>query len=84
MISFSSNIEIFIILRFLQAYGASVGSVVGQAVTRDSYKGSELSYMYASVAMFMTVVPSIGSVIGGYIVEYTNWQTVFRFLTIFL
>jgi MFS family permease len=82
MISFSSNIEIFIILRFLQAYGASVGSVVGQAVTRDSYKGSELSYMYASVAMFMTVVPSIGSVIGGYIVEYTNWQTVFRFLTI--
>jgi len=69
-------------LRFLQAYGASVGSVVGQAMTRDSYRGWELSYMYASVAMVMAVVPSIGSAIGGYIVEYSNWQTVFRFLTV--
>ena len=32
--------------------------------------------MYASVAMVMAVVPSIGSAIGGYIVEYSNWQTV--------
>ena len=82
MISYSPNIEAFIILRFLQAYGASVGSVVGQAMTRDSYRGWELSYMYASVAMVMAVVPSIGSAIGGYIVEYSNWQAVFRFLTI--
>lgn len=82
MISYSPNIEVFIALRFLQAYGASVGSVVGQAMTRDSYKGWELSYMYASVAMVMAVVPSVGSAIGGYIVEYFNWQAVFRFLTI--
>jgi DHA1 family bicyclomycin/chloramphenicol resistance-like MFS transporter len=82
LISYSPNIETFICLRFLQAYGASVGSVVGQAMTRDSYKGWELSYMYASVAMVMAVVPSIGSAIGGYIVEYSNWQYVFRFLTI--
>lgn len=81
LISYSPNIEIFIFLRFLQAYGASVGSVIGQAMTRDSYKGWELSYMYASVAMVMAVVPSVGSAIGGYIVEYTNWQMVFRFLT---
>ena len=82
LISYSPNIEIFISLRFLQAYGASVGSVVGQAMTRDSYRGGELSYMYASVAMVMAVVPSIGSAIGGYIVEYSNWQAVFRFLSV--
>jgi DHA1 family bicyclomycin/chloramphenicol resistance-like MFS transporter len=82
MISYSPNIEAFIILRFLQAYGASVGSVVGQAMTRDSYRDWELSYMYASVAMVMAVVPSIGSAIGGYIVEYSGWKAVFRFLTI--
>ena len=82
LISYSPNIETFISLRFLQAYGASVGSVVGQAMTRDSYRGWELSYMYASVAMVMTVVPSVGSAIGGYIIEYSNWQAVFRFLTV--
>ena len=82
MISYSPNIEAFIILRFLQAYGASVGSVVGQAMTRDSYRDWERSYMYASVAMVMAVVPSLGSAIGGYIVEYSGWKAVFRFLTI--
>lgn len=82
IISYSPNIETFIVLRFLQAYGASVGSVVGQAMTRDSYKDWELSYMYASVAMVMAVVPSIGSAIGGYIVEYSGWNAVFKFLTI--
>lgn len=82
LISYSTNIETFIILRFLQAYGASVGSVAGQAMTRDSYRGWELSYMYASVAIVMTVVPSLGSAIGCYIIEYSNWQAIFRFLTV--
>ncbi len=82
LLSLAPGIEVFIILRFLQAYGASVGSVVGQAMTRDSYKGWELSYMYASVSMIMAIVPSIGSAIGGYIIEYSNWHYVFRFLTI--
>jgi Bcr/CflA subfamily drug resistance transporter len=82
LISFSTNIEMFIALRFFQAYGASVGSVIGQAMTRDSYRGWELSYMYASVAIIMAVVPSIGSALGGYIVEYSSWQVVFRFLTL--
>lgn len=82
-LSYATSIEAFIVLRFVQAYGASVGSVVGQAMTRDSYKGWELSYMYASVAMLMAVVPSIGSAIGGYIVEYSSWRYVFRFLVVF-
>lgn len=81
LVTYSPNIEVFIALRFLQAYGASVGSVVGQAMARDSYKGWELSYMYASIAMVMAVVPSLGSAIGGYIVEYSPWENVFRFLT---
>ena len=45
LISSAANIETLIILRFLQGYGASVGSVIGQAMTRDTYKGWELSYM---------------------------------------
>jgi len=50
-------------------------------MARDSYKGWELSYIYASVSMIMSVVPSAGSAIGGYIIEYYgHWQYVFRFL----
>lgn len=81
LISLSTNIEFFIMMRVFQAYGASVGSVIAQSMARDSYKGWELSYIYASVSMIMSVVPSIGSAIGGYIVEYYgHWKYVFRFL----
>ena len=81
LISLSTNIEFFIMMRVFQAYGASVGSVIAQSMARDSYKGWELSYIYASVSMIMSVVPSAGSAIGGYIVQYYgHWQYVFRFL----
>lgn len=81
LISLSTNIEFFITMRIFQAYGASVGSVVAQSMARDSYKGWDLSYIYASVSMIMSIVPSIGSAIGGYIIEYSQeWQYIFRFL----
>jgi DHA1 family bicyclomycin/chloramphenicol resistance-like MFS transporter len=81
LISLSTNIEFFIIMRIFQAYGASVGSVIAQSMARDSYKGWELSYIYASVSIIMSIVPSVGSAIGGYIIEYSQeWQYVFRFL----
>lgn len=83
-ISLSESIEFFITMRFFQAYGASVGSVVAQSMTRDSYRGHELSYIYASVSTLMAVVPTVGSMIGGYIMDYSNeWKNVFRFLTLF-
>ncbi|GAB4164863.1 MAG: MFS transporter [Rickettsiaceae bacterium] len=81
LISQSTMIGAFIAFRFMQAYGASVGSVIAQAMARDSYKGWELSYIYASVSTIMAFVPSIGSAMGGYIIEYyEEWQYVFRFL----
>lgn len=82
-ISYVNSIELFIILRFFQAYGASVGSVVTQAIARDSYRGWELSYIYASVAVIISIIPSIGSFIGGYVVEYANWRYIFKFLSLY-
>lgn len=81
LISISPNIEFFIICRLMQAYGASVGSVIAQTMSRDCYKGLELSYIYTSVAIIISIVPAIGSVVGGYIMYYYHeWQYIFRFL----
>lgn len=79
---FATDINILILLRFCQAFGASVGSVIGQAMARDSYEGSELSYIYASLSMGLALVPSIGSAMGGYIVEYFDWRYIFLTLSI--
>lgn len=79
---FAVNVEMLMCSRFLQAFGASVGSVIGQAMARDSYQGSELSYVYTSIAAWLAFLPSVGSSIGGYIVEYSGWKYIFLFLSI--
>lgn len=78
--SFILNIEQLLILRFTQAFGVSVGSVVGQAMARDSFKGNNLSEVFVSISIFLSFVPSLGSSFGGYIVEYIGWQYNFRLL----
>ncbi len=66
--------------RFVQAFGVSVGSVIGQAMARDSYQGSELSYVYASLSPWLLFIPSLGSSMGGY--EYSSWHYTFVFFSL--
>lgn len=82
MIAFSNNIWLLIALRFCQAFGASVGSVVAQAMTRDSYQGWQLAYVYSSVSIGIVLFPSISSIIGGYVVEYYGVKYVFLLLSV--
>ncbi|HJD56052.1 MAG TPA: Bcr/CflA family efflux MFS transporter [Rickettsia endosymbiont of Pyrocoelia pectoralis] len=78
---FAPNIETLMLTRFTQAFGVSVGSVIGQAMARDSYQGTELSYVYASLSPWLAFIPSLGSSVGGYIVEYSRWHYVFVFFS---
>lgn len=79
---FSRNIEMLMVARFVQAFGASVGSVIGQAMARDSYQGTELSYVYASLGIWLAFIPSFGSSVAGYIIEYFDWHYVFIFFCV--
>lgn len=74
---FTYNIHILMFLRFTTAFGASVGSVVAQAMARDSYEGRVLSCMYASLAIWLGFAPALGSFIGGYVIEYLGWRYIF-------
>ncbi|MFK8040194.1 MAG: Bcr/CflA family efflux MFS transporter [Rickettsiaceae bacterium] len=79
---FAPNILALIGLRFTQAFGASVGSVIAQAMARDSYSGSRLSHLYATLSVGLAFTPSFGSIVGGYIVQYLKWNYIFAFLGI--
>lgn len=79
---FLEKVELLIVLRFVAAFGASVGSVIGQAMARDSYQGDKLSYLYASTSVWLALAPSVGSVFGGYILEYYGWRYVFLSLSL--
>lgn len=79
---FIEDIKIFMLIRFITAIGASVGSVVAQAMARDSYQGNSLSQIYAGIGIWLSLAPCIGSFISGYIIQYMGWRYVFLFLSI--
>lgn len=79
---FSPSIEWLMLSRFIQAFGGSTGSVLGQAISRDAFQGAALGKMYASVSSAMVVFPAIGPVIGGLITQNSDWNMIFAFLVI--
>jgi DHA1 family bicyclomycin/chloramphenicol resistance-like MFS transporter len=78
---YSTDITSLMLSRLIQAFGGSIGSVLGQALSRDSFQGPALARIYTSVGIAMAVFPAIGPLLGGLISEYFSWPTIFLFLT---
>lgn len=74
---FCDNLYALIFLRFLQGFGASVGSVVSQAMARDCYFGEDLSKLFTMISLGMSMIPSLGSMAGAHITESLGWRYIF-------
>jgi DHA1 family bicyclomycin/chloramphenicol resistance-like MFS transporter len=79
---FSDTIAILMISRFIQAFGGSIGSVIGQAICRDAFHGPALGKSYSIVSSALAFFQVIGPVIGGVIAEHFGWSSIFLFLTV--
>lgn len=78
----SNSIELLLGMRFLQAFGASVGSVLGQAIARDAIKPEDRGKAFSTVSIAMAFAPAIGPAIGGTIIQYTDWSNIFLILCV--
>jgi MFS transporter, DHA1 family, multidrug resistance protein len=79
----SNSIEILLLSRFIQAFGGSIGSVLGQAVCRDAFHGPALGKVYSTIGSALALFPAIGPLCGGLIAEWFGWTNIFIFLIIF-
>lgn len=77
------SIEWLWIGRALQGMSAGAGVVVGRAVVRDVYAGSEAQRLMSQVMMIFAIAPAIAPIIGGWILALAGWQAVFGFLAVF-
>lgn len=68
--------------RFLQAFGASTGSVIGQAIARDAIPLAERGKAYSTISMAMAFAPAVGPLIGGFSSQYGGWASVFLVLVV--
>lgn len=78
---YSTTITALMISRLIQAFGGSIGSVIGQAICRDSFHGKELGRVYSSIGSALAVFPAVGPIIGGTIAQNFGWSNIFLFLT---
>lgn len=72
----------FMINRFIQAFGGSTGSVLGQVICRDSFSGSDRGKVFSIIGSALAFSPAIGPVVGGFITQSWQWPTVFVLLSI--
>ena len=68
--------------RFIQAFGASVGSVVTQTIMRESFDGIQGAKVFSKVGAAMALSPAFGPLIGGAIQTYFGYRNVFSTLII--
>lgn len=80
--AFATRIEHLWVLRALQGMSAGAGMVVGRAVVRDLYEGTEAQQVLSHVGMMFALAPAVAPVIGGWLQVAFGWRSVFLFLAI--
>src|SRR5690606_6635012 len=69
--------------RALQGLSAGVGLIVGRAVIRDVLHGDDAQRLMSQVSMIFGIAPAIAPIIGGWILGWSHWSTIFWFLVAF-
>ncbi|WP_075181277.1 Bcr/CflA family multidrug efflux MFS transporter [Pantoea sp. 1.19] len=73
----AQSIDQLIQLRFLHGLAAAAGSVVINAVMRDSYSKEEFSRMMSFVMLVTTVAPLLAPILGGWLLLAFSWHAIF-------
>ncbi len=82
LISYSTDINSFFILRFLQALIGAAATVVVPGYIKEVYKENTAKGM-SYVSLIMMIAPLIAPAIGTLILSISEWQWIFRFLSIY-
>jgi DHA1 family bicyclomycin/chloramphenicol resistance-like MFS transporter len=66
--------------RVVQGVSAGAGVVVGRAIIRDLYADAAAARLLSLVTMIFSIAPAVAPVLGGIIVKYSDWRSIFLFL----
>ena len=63
--------------RFLQGMGGGMMTPVGTAMLSREFPGAERAKASALISVPVVLAPTVGPVLGGYLVEYVSWRWIF-------
>jgi DHA1 family bicyclomycin/chloramphenicol resistance-like MFS transporter len=79
----TADIGTFIALRFVQAVGGCAGMIIGRAIVSDLFDEKESAQALSLLMVVMTLAPILAPILGGIVVTYANWQTLFIIMLAF-
>jgi EmrB/QacA subfamily drug resistance transporter len=73
----SQNIEQLIFFRFVQGIGGGMMTPVGTAMLSREFPGAERAKASAILSVPVVLAPTLGPVLGGYLIDYVSWRWIF-------
>jgi DHA1 family bicyclomycin/chloramphenicol resistance-like MFS transporter len=78
----SQSIGDLVFWRVVQGMSAGAGIVVSRAVIRDMFAQHEAQRVMSHVTLFFGIAPAIAPLVGGLLVTYADWRSIFWFLAL--
>lgn len=78
----SQSILQIVIFRVIQAFGACVGPMLSRAMVRDVFGRTKAAEKLSTLMILMAIAPIIGPWIGGQLIKFTSWHSIFWLLSV--
>ncbi|MBT1445441.1 Bcr/CflA family multidrug efflux MFS transporter [Shewanella sp. JM162201] len=82
LLAMVDNIESFLLLRVVQAFGACAAAVIWQSIVIESFDEAAARKLFASIMPLVALSPALAPLLGSWIVEVASWQHIFAILAL--
>lgn len=79
--TFARSFDELLAWRALQGLSAGPGVIVGRAIVRDCFEGTQAQRVMSGISMLFGIAPAIAPIVGGYLLAF-GWRASFVFLTL--
>lgn len=78
----SNTVSIYIVGRIIEGFAVGSAAPIGRAIMTDKLEKVTMARIYSWYAIAALLPPAIGPVIGGYLLVYIGWRSIFAFFFI--
>lgn len=79
---YADDIHTFIVCRLIQGFAGAGGLVISRSIVTDLYAGNALARTFSLMAAINGVAPVGAPVLGGVMLEWTDWRGIFVILLV--
>lgn len=83
LIAFIHSFPVLVALRLLQGFGGSSGIVIGRAILRDLFSGTDLARAMSMLVSIVAITPVLAPIVGAGILLIAPWPTIFVVQAVF-